>query len=105
MIKKNIKLKGKPYYIGTKTIAVHPAITINEYIEYSEYVDLKYIVKNTSLNRKQLKRFLSYKEFLTKRIAVELSKVTGISIGTFVRLEEDFEKKYLKVLRELNKNI
>lgn len=102
MNKSKIKLKGKPYYLGTKTIAVHPATTINEYIENSEYVDFKYIVKNTSLNKKQLKKFLSYRSFLTKRLAVELSKATGISIGTLVRLEENFEKDYLKVLRELN---
>jgi|SRR5690606_17577658 len=85
-------------------IAFHPGSYVEDIIDDLN-ITQKEFARQLGTTEKSLSRLVNGEDNLSKEMAYKLSKLTGISINTWMNLQSEYEKKILEVNNQQGKTI
>ena len=77
-------------------IAFHPGSYVEDIIWWFKYYS-KEFARRLGTSEKSLSKLINGEDNLSKDMAYKLSKLTGISINTWMNLQNEYEKKILEI--------
>ena len=79
-------------------VAFHPGTYVNDIIEEMELTPADF-ARRLNTSTKLLGELLRGQASLTKELAEKLSRVTGVSLGTWLNLQRSYAEKVLEIQR------
>ena len=82
--------------IYKELVAFHPGTYVEEIFEDLNITQNEF-AQRLDITPKSLSRLMNAEENLSKETSYKLSKLTGISINTWMNLQNEYEKKILEI--------
>ena len=85
-------------------IAFHPGSYVEDIIDDLN-ITQKEFARQLGITEKSLSRLVNGEDNLSKKMAYKLSKLTGISVNTWMNLQNEYDKKILEINNQQGKTI
>lgn len=83
-------------------IAFHPGSYVEDIVEEMNITQAEF-AEQLGVSSKTISKIINGEENVNKDIADKLSKLTGISLKTWLNLQTIYDLKYMKITNQMNK--